>query len=56
MRIRSRLPPAPSPETPRYLQAAGVLPAPDPKILNAVYSIGPLGRLVAEEVIGIITL
>jgi hypothetical protein len=29
--------------------------APDGKILNAVYSSGPLGRLVAEDVIGMVT-
>jgi hypothetical protein len=29
--------------------------APDGKILNAVYSSGPIGRLVAEDVIGMIT-
>jgi hypothetical protein len=28
--------------------------APDGKILNAVYSSGPLGGLVAEEVIGMV--
>jgi hypothetical protein len=28
--------------------------APDGKILNAVYSSGPLGRLVAEDVIGMV--
>jgi peroxiredoxin len=41
-------------ESPRYLQATGFLLAPDGKILNAVYSSGPLGRLVAEEVIGMV--
>jgi len=29
--------------------------APDGKILNAVYSSGPIGRLVAEDVIGMVT-
>jgi peroxiredoxin len=42
-------------ESPRYLQATGFLLAPDGKILNAVYSSGPLGRLVAEDVIGMVT-
>jgi peroxiredoxin len=42
-------------DSPRYLQATDFLLAPDGKILNAVYSSGPLGRLVAEEVIGVVT-
>jgi peroxiredoxin len=41
-------------DSPRYLQATGFLLAPDGKILNAVYSSGPLGRLVAEDVIGMV--
>jgi peroxiredoxin len=41
-------------ESPRYLQATGFVLAPDGKILNAVYSSGPLGRLVAEDVIGMV--
>jgi len=41
-------------ETPRYLEATGFLLAPDGRILNAVYSSGPLGRLVAEDVIGMV--
>lgn len=41
-------------ESPRYLQATGFLLAPEGKILNAVYSSGPLGRLVAEDVIGMV--
>ncbi|WP_054308823.1 peroxiredoxin family protein [Mesorhizobium sp. 1M-11] len=41
-------------ETPRYLQTTGFLLAPDGKILNAVYSSGPIGRLVAEDVIGMV--
>ena len=41
-------------ETPRYLQATGFLLAPDGKILNAVYSSGPLGGLVAEDVVGMV--
>jgi hypothetical protein len=36
------------------IQATGFLLAPDGKILNAVYSSGPLGRLVAEDVIGMV--
>jgi peroxiredoxin len=41
-------------ESPRYLQATGFLLTPDSKILNAAYSSGPLGRLVAEDVIGMV--
>jgi peroxiredoxin len=41
-------------ESPRYLQATGFLLAPEGKIVNAVYSSGPLGRLVAEDVIGMV--
>jgi hypothetical protein len=41
-------------ETPRYLQTTGFLLAPDGRILNAVYSSGPLGGLVAEDVIGMV--
>jgi peroxiredoxin len=41
-------------ESPRYLQATGFLLTPDGKILNAVYSSGPLGRLAADDVIGIV--
>lgn len=41
--------------TPHYLQTTGFLLSPDGKILNAVYSSGPIGRLVAEDVIGVVT-
>ena len=41
-------------ESPRYLQATGFLLTPDGNILNAVYSSGPLGRLVADDVIGMV--
>ena len=41
-------------DSPRYLQATGFLLAPDGKILSAVYSSGPLGRLVAEDVVGMV--
>jgi peroxiredoxin len=41
-------------EDPHYLQATGFLLGPDGAILNAVYSSGPLGRLVAEDVIGMV--
>ncbi len=42
-------------DSPRYLQTTGFLLAPDGKILNAVYSSGAIGRLVAEDVIGMVT-
>lgn len=41
--------------TPPYLQPTGFLLAPDGKILNALYSSGPIGRLDAEDVIGMVT-
>ena len=41
--------------SPRYLQTTGFLLAPDGKILNVVYSSGPIGRLVAGDVIGMVT-
>jgi peroxiredoxin len=41
-------------ETPRYLQSTGFLLDPDGHVLNAVYSSGPIGRLVAEDVIGMV--
>jgi peroxiredoxin len=41
-------------DSPRFLQATGFVVAPDGAILNAVYSSGPLGRLVAEDVIGMV--
>jgi peroxiredoxin len=42
-------------EVPRYLQSTGFLLDPDGRVLNAVYSSGPIGRLVAEDVIGMVT-
>jgi hypothetical protein len=42
-------------EEPRYLQSTGFLLDPDGRVLNAVYSRGPIGRLVAEDVIGMVT-
>lgn len=42
-------------EAPCYLQTTGFLLDPDGRILNAVYSSGPIGRLVAEDVIGMVT-
>ena len=42
-------------DAPRYLQSTGFLLDPDGHVLNAVYSSGPIGRLVAEDVIGMAT-
>jgi len=42
-------------EAPHYLQTTGFLLDPDGRILNAVYSSGPIGRLVAEDVIGMVS-
>ena len=42
-------------ESPRYLQTTDFLLDPHGKILNAVYSSGPIGRFVAEDVIGMVT-
>jgi peroxiredoxin len=41
-------------EAPHYLQTTGFLLDPEGKVLNAVYSSGPIGRLVAEDVIGMV--
>jgi peroxiredoxin len=42
-------------ETPCYLQSTGFLLGPNGHVLNAVYSSGPIGRLVPEDVIGMVT-
>lgn len=42
-------------ETPHYLQSSGFVLDPDGHVLNAVYSSGPIGRLVAEDVIGMVS-
>lgn len=41
-------------DSPRYLQSTGFLLDPAGRVLNAVYSSGPIGRLVAEDVIGMV--
>lgn len=41
-------------DSPRYLQSTGFLLDPEGRVLNAVYSSGPIGRLVAEDVIGMV--
>ena len=42
-------------EAPHYLQTTGFLLDPDGRILNGVYSSGPIGRLVAEDVVGMVS-
>jgi peroxiredoxin len=42
-------------DSPRYLETTDFLLTPDGKILNAVYSSGPLGALIAQDVIGMVT-
>jgi peroxiredoxin len=42
-------------EAPHYLQTTGFLLDPDGRILNAVYSSGAIGRLVAEDVVGMVS-
>ena len=42
-------------EAPHYLQTTGFLLAPDGRIMNAVYSSGPIGRLVADDVVGMVS-
>jgi len=39
---------------PRYLQSTGFVLAPDGKIVTAVYSSGAIGRLVPEDVAGLV--
>lgn len=41
-------------DKPRYLQPTGFLLAPNASIVNAVYSSGPLGRLVPDDVAGMV--
>ncbi len=42
-------------ESPRHLQSTGFVLAPDGTVLTAVYSSGAIGRLVAEDVAGLVT-
>jgi peroxiredoxin len=39
---------------PRYLQTTGFVLAPDGTVVNAVYSSGPIGRLVPDDVAGLV--
>ncbi len=41
-------------EDPPYLQATGVLLRPEGTVAQAVYSSGPIGRLVASDTLGFI--
>lgn len=41
-------------DTPPYLQSAGFLVDGSGKVLTAVYSSGPLGRLLAQDVLGFV--
>lgn len=39
---------------PRYLQSTGFVLAPDGTVITAVYSSGAIGRLVADDVVGLL--
>jgi peroxiredoxin len=39
---------------PRYLQSTGFLLDPEGRVVNAVYSSGPIGRLLPDDVIGLV--
>lgn len=41
-------------DEPHYLQSTGFVLAPDGTILTAVYSSGAIGRLVADDVLGLV--
>ncbi len=41
-------------DEPRYLQSTGFVLAPDSSVLTAVYSSGAIGRLVADDVVGLV--
>jgi peroxiredoxin len=42
-------------DEPRYLQSTGFVLAPDGSVVTAVYSSGAIGRLVPEDVVGLVT-
>jgi peroxiredoxin len=42
-------------DEPHYLQSTGVILAPNGTVVTAVYSSGAIGRLVADDVLGLIT-
>ena len=41
-------------DEPRFLQSTGVVLAPDGSVVTAVYSSGAIGRLVPEDVLGLV--
>ena len=41
-------------DDPRYLQSTGFVLAPDGAVVTAVYSSGAIGRLVPEDVVGLV--
>ncbi len=41
-------------DEPRYLQSTGFVLAPDGAVVTAVYSSGAIGRLVPEDVVGLV--
>lgn len=41
-------------DEPRYLQSTGFVLAPDSTVITAVYSSGAIGRLVADDVVGLV--
>ncbi|MFJ9729530.1 peroxiredoxin family protein [Streptomyces sp. NPDC101209] len=42
-------------DEPEYLQSTGFVLAPDGKVVTAVYSSGAIGRLVPEDVLGLVS-
>ena len=42
-------------EDPLYLQTTGFVLAPDGTVVNAVYSSAAIGRLVPEDVVGLVS-
>ncbi|MGH3813127.1 MAG: peroxiredoxin family protein [Pseudonocardiaceae bacterium] len=41
-------------DDPRYLQSTGFVLAPDGTVITAVYSTGAIGRLIADDVVGLV--
>lgn len=41
-------------DDPRYLQSTGFVLAPDSRVITAVYSSGAIGRLVPDDVVGLV--
>jgi hypothetical protein len=41
-------------DEPRYLQSTGFVLAPDSTVVVAVYSSGAIGRLMPEDVVGLV--